>query len=150
MLRHARLPLALLCAFLMAPLISTGHATSAATQAMPAFDHVFVVVMENTSASSIIGNTSQAPYTNNLAAAYSYSSNYFGISHPSLPNYLALTGASTYGISTDCSPSACPVNAANIADRIEGSGRSWKAYMESMPSACDTADSYPYAVKHNP
>ena len=38
----------------------------------------------------------------------------------------------------------------NIADRIEGSGRTWTAYMEDMPTACATADSGLYAVHHNP
>src|SRR5882762_9063223 len=144
--RLAQISLALFCA----GLATTSGASANQSAVVPTFAHVVVVVMENTSASSIIGNTSQAPYINGLAAQYAYASNAFAITHPRLPNYLALTGASTYGITTDCSPSACPVNAPNIADRIEGSGRSWKAYMESMPYACDTTDSYPYAVKHNP
>src|SRR5690349_6242841 len=103
----------------------TGASTAQSTAQVPAFDHVFVVVMENTSASSIVGNTSQAPYINSLASQYGYSSSYFGVTHPSLPNYLALTGGSTYGYTTDCAPSACPVNATNIADRIEGAGKTW-------------------------
>jgi len=123
---------------------------AAASAVVPALDHIFIVIMENTSASSIIGNTTQAPYINSLAKQYAYSSNYFAITHPSLPNYLTLTGASSFGITSDCLPSACPVNATNIADRIEGAGKTWKAYMESMPAACGTTDSSPYAVKHNP
>lgn len=67
-------------------------------------------------------------------------------SHPSLPNYLALTGASTFGITSDCSPSVCPVKAINVMDRIEGAGLSWKAYMEGMPASCTTSDAYPYMV----
>src|SRR6266850_7122553 len=125
-------------------------APRAAAALTPAFDHIFVVIMENTSAASIIGNTAQAPYINSLATKYAYSTSYFAITHPSLPNYLTLTGASSFGITSDCLPSACPVNAINIADRLEGAGKSWKAYMESMPAACSTTDSSPYAVKHNP
>jgi acid phosphatase len=106
--------------------------------------------MENTSNSSIIGNAAQAPYINSLAVQNSYSSNHFAVTHPSLPNYLALTGASTFGITSDCSPAACPVNAVNVMDRIEGAGLSWKAYMEGMPASCATSDAYPYVVKHNP
>src|SRR5437899_6088010 len=130
--------------------VGPAAALRAATSSIPVFDHVFIVIMENTSATSIIGNNTQAPYINSLATQNSYSSSYYAITHPSLPNYLALTGASTFGITNDCLPSSCPVNASNIADRIEGSGRTWKAYMESMPVACDTADAAPYAVKHNP
>src|SRR6266542_2060366 len=123
---------------------------AANSTAVPAFAHVVIVVMENTSASSIIGNTTQATYVNGLAAQYAYSSNYFAVTHPSLPNYLALTGASTFGITSDCSPASCPVNAINVMDRIEAAGLTWKAYMESMPASCGTTDAYPYAVKHNP
>ena len=67
-------------------------------------------------------NTSQAPYINPLASKYAYSTSYFGITHPSLPNYLTLTGGSSFGITSDCLPSSCPVNAVNIADRLEGAG----------------------------
>src|SRR5882762_7402141 len=144
--RLAQISLALFCA----GLATTSGASANQSAVVPTFAHVVVVVMENTSASSIIGNTSQAPYINGLAAQYAYASNAFAITRPSLPNYLALTGASTFGITTDCSPAACPVNATNLMDRIEAAGLSWKAYMESMPSACSTADAYPYAVKHNP
>src|SRR5438874_10468467 len=134
----------------VSPVSRVSASTASAAASVPSFDHVFVIVMENTSASSIIGNTSQAPYLNQLANQYAYSSNYFGITHPSLPNYLSLTGASTFGVTSDCAPSTCPVNAANLADRLEAAGKSWKAYMESMPSACDSSDASPYAVKHDP
>ena len=117
---------------------------------VPAFDHIFIVIMENTSAGSIVGNTTQAPYINSLARQYAYSANYSAITHPSLPNYLALTGGSAFGITSDCSPLSCPVNAPNIGDRLTASGKTWKAYMEDMPVTCGTTDSYPYAVKHDP
>src|SRR5439155_1479474 len=150
--RLARICVVLCSAAVIGAVPSTASSATSATQSavVPSFAHVVVVVMENKSASSIIGNTSQASYINGLAAQYSYASNDFAISHPSLPNYLALTGASTFGITSDCSPAVCPVNATNLMDRIESAGRSWKAYMESMPASCATSDAYPYAVKHNP
>src|SRR5437867_2294856 len=150
--RLARFCVVLCSAAVIGAVPSTASSATSATQSavMPPFAHVVVVVMENTSASSIIGNTSQASYINSLAGQYAYASNDFAVSHPSLPNYLALTGASTFGITSDCSPTTCPVNATNLMDRIESSGRSWKAYMESMPTSCATTDAYPYAVKHNP
>jgi hypothetical protein len=115
---------------------------------VPAFDHIFTIVMENHSYSQIIGSGS-APYINSLAAKYGLATNYFAVAHPSLPNYLALTGGSTFGITSDCT--TCFVSAPNIAkDRVEASGRSWKAYMESMPKACFVGDSYPYMQKHDP
>ena len=103
--------------------------------------------MENEESSSIIGNGA-APYLNSLAQSYGLAASYFAISHPSLPNYLALTAGSTFGIASDCT--GCYVNATNIADQIEASGRSWKAYMESMPSSCYVGDAYPYMQKHDP
>jgi phospholipase C len=115
---------------------------------VPAFSHVFIIVMENQEASSIVGN-SAAPYLNSLAAQYARAANFYGTGHPSLPNYLALTGGSTFNISSDCND--CFINATNIADQIELAGRSWKAYMESMPQPCFVGDAGPlYAQRHNP
>jgi phosphatidylinositol-3-phosphatase len=121
----------------------------AAAQSLPRFDHIFVIVMENHSSAEIIGNAIDAPYLNQLAANYGFASNYSGVAHPSLPNYLALIGGDSFGITSDCT--TCFVNAPNLgADRIAASGRTWKAYMESMPSACFVGDAYPYAQRHNP
>lgn len=115
---------------------------------VPAFNHIFTIVMENHSYGQIIGSGS-APYVNSLAGRYGLATNYFAVAHPSLPNYLALTGGSTFGITSDCT--TCFVSAPNIAkDRVEASGRSWKAYMESMPKPCFVGDSYPYLQKHDP
>ena len=110
-------------------------------------DHVFVIVMENHAYGEVVGSSS-APYFNSLIPAGGLGSKYYAVAHPSLPNYLALAGASTFGITSDCT--TCWVNASNIADKIEGVGSTWKAYMESMPSACFVGDSYPYVQKHNP
>jgi hypothetical protein len=128
---------------------STPKPTPPPTPAVvPVFSHVFLIVMENHEYGSIIGSAS-APYLNSLANSYGLATNYYGASHPSLPNYLALTAGSTFGITSDCT--TCYVNATNIADQLEASGRSWKAYMEDMPSACYLGASYAnYAMKHNP
>ncbi len=115
---------------------------------LPAFSHVFIVVMENQEFGSVIGNPT-APYINSLAQSYGLATQYYGITHPSLPNYLALTAGSTFGIASDCT--TCFVNAINIVDQVEASGRSWKAYLEDMPSACYLgASAGNYALKHNP
>ncbi|HEV2412828.1 MAG TPA: alkaline phosphatase family protein [Candidatus Saccharimonadales bacterium] len=113
--------------------------------------HIFIVLEENESASSIINN-SQAPYINKLAEEYSYAANYSAVSHPSLPNYLALTSGSTDGVTSDCNPPAagCELSVNNLADEIEKSGRTWKEYAEGMPSSCYAANSGEYATKHNP
>ena len=103
--------------------------------------------MENHGYSSIIGS-SAAPYVNSLLPSAALAANYYAVTHPSLPNYLALAGGSMFGITSDCT--TCWISATNIADRLEAAGSTWKGYMESMPSPCFIGDSYPYAQKHNP
>jgi hypothetical protein len=66
---------------------------------VPAFHHIFIVIMENHGYDEIIGSA-DAPYINELAARYGVAANYVSVAHPSLPNYLALTGGSTFGITT--------------------------------------------------
>ena len=106
--------------------------------------------MENKEYGSIIGNP-DAPYINGLAAAGALATQYYAVSHPSLPNYLALTGGSTFGVSSDCKPSpSCSVNGPGIVDELQAAGKSWKGYMEDLPSACATSNGGQYAVKHNP
>src|SRR5689334_3990280 len=103
--------------------------------------------MENHAYGEIIGS-SAAPYVNSLLPSAALATSYTAVAHPSLPNYLALSGGSTFGITSDCT--TCWISATNIADNLESSGSTWKAYMESMPSACYVGDAYPYAQKHNP
>ena len=114
---------------------------------LPNFSHVFLIVMENEESTGVMGNNAAA-YINTLATGHGLATQYFAVSHPSLPNYLALTAGSTEGIASDCT--GCYVDATNIADQVESSGRSWKAYLESMPSSCYVGDAYPYMQKHNP
>ena len=133
----------------LAALSTTRIGTPAAGAAgPPQLDHIFTIVLENHNYASILGNTAQAPYTNSLVNQYSVAANYAGVAHPSLPNYLALTGGSTFGVTTDCTD--CFVTATSIADRITASGRTWKSYEESMPTPCFVGDAYPYAQRHNP
>jgi acid phosphatase len=114
---------------------------------VPAFGHVFVIVMENKEYGSVIGSRN-AVYLNRLANQYALATRFFAATHPSLPNYLALSGGSTFGIRSDCIN--CFVNADNLADQIEASGRTWKAYLEGMPAPCFLGDAGRYAQKHNP
>lgn len=119
-----------------------------AASGIPRFSHIFLIVMENKDYEQIIGSP-KAPYLNDLARRYGLATNYYGIRHPSLPNYLALTGGSTFGITSDCTD--CFVNQTNIVDQLEASGYSWQAYIESMPQACFLGDAPPlYKQKHNP
>ena len=106
--------------------------------------------MENHSYNEV-WNTSSTPYITQLGNSYARATNYFAVTHPSLPNYLDLYGGSNYGITTDCQPSSsCHVNAVSLADNLEAKGLTWRAYMESMPSPCYLTSSGTYAPKHNP
>lgn len=125
---------------------------------MPRLGHVFVIVLENEGADAILGSGG-APYVKRLAGQYGSAAEYFAVTHPSLPNYIALTSGGTHGLAgSDCSVSATchvPGSMTNIADEIEASGRTWVAYMESMPGPCALADagddsSGAYAVRHDP
>jgi hypothetical protein len=128
------------------PSLAVSYSSGTSTSTVPAFTHVFVVVMENKEASQIIGSTS-APYINSLAAQYGLATNYDGVTHPSLPNYMALTGGQTV-FTTDCV--GCTTPARHLADQVVDSGRTWKAYMDSMTTTCSTTDTSLYVQKHNP
>jgi phosphatidylinositol-3-phosphatase len=74
---------------------------------------------------------------------------YYAITHPSLPNYIAMVSGDTQGITSDCGD--CNVDAANLVDQLERAGISWKAYMQGLPAACsDAHQAGDYAKKHDP
>ena len=104
---------------------------------------VFVIVMENTSLATAL----RSPAVVRLAAKYEIATNYNAVSSPSLPNYLALTSGSTWGI-TDDGYHALP--AGGLGAQLTAAGVSWRAYMEGLTSAGCTGSPYPYALKHNP
>ena len=111
------------------------------------WQHVVWILMENTNSSSIIG-ASSAPYINSLATKCGLATNFFAESHPSLPNYIAMTSGSTQGISDDSGPSSHKLNVPNIFSQLGPGG--WRSLEESMPSNCAQGDSGKYAVRHNP
>ena len=104
--------------------------------------HVFVIVMENRSYGQALSGT----YTAALAKKYSVATDYHGVSNPSLPNYLALTSGSTWGI-TDDGYHRLP--AGGLGAQLTSAGIAWRAYMEGMTKGCFNSP-YPYALKHNP
>jgi acid phosphatase len=114
---------------------------------IPNFDHIVLIVLENRSYDQVIGNPLM-PNLNALAQKYVQLSNYYAVSHPSVPNYIALMSGGTQGITSDCT--TCFVNQKNLGDLISTSGRTWKAYEEDMPSPCFIGDSKLYVQKHDP
>ena len=114
------------------------------------FQHVFVIMMENTGFDSLIGNKN-APFTNSAAATFGLASNYFGTTHPSQPNYVAMTA----GLTGPNSDSDETLNVPNLVDQIEGSGRTWKSYSQSFSLCNGNALAHAcgvqlYERKHNP
>jgi hypothetical protein len=71
----------------------------------------------------------------------------FAVSHPSLPNYVALTSGSTQGILDDGEPSTHPLSVPSIFSELSGN---WTSLVESMPSKCDHVTGGEYAARHNP
>lgn len=125
----------------------TGMPTSTPVPLVPDFAHIIVILFENHEFDVVIGN-SQMPNYNDLAEHNTLLTQYYAITHPSLPNYLALFGGDTFGVTSDCEK--CFVNAPSLADQIESAGRTWKAYLEDMPSPCYIGDTATYVQKHNP
>lgn len=134
--------------------LACGHADSGRPLSLPSAlpaassSRVITIVMENKEYGQIIGSR-DAAYINTLARRYGLATSSYGVRHPSLPNYLALTSGSTHGIDSDCTD--CHVSARNIVDQLEAARISWKAYMQDMPRPCFTgASAGGYAKKHDP
>jgi phosphatidylinositol-3-phosphatase len=120
----------------------------AAPRPVPAFGHAVVVVLENKARGEVLGNR-DAPAFNAFARRGAVLSGYRGVTHPSLPNYLALVSGSTHGISSDCT--SCTVPGRSLADTLAARGRTWKTYAEGLPRPGWTgASSGRYAKKHDP
>jgi len=129
---------------------SDSNPTKAVASSIPAPAHVVVVMEENHSYADIVGNTSSAPYMNQLASQGAVLTGSFGVTHPSEPNYMALFSGSTYGLTAD----TCPVNEgakANLGSELLAAGQTFKGYSEGLPSTgSTTCSSGSYARKHSP
>jgi phosphatidylinositol-3-phosphatase len=127
---------------------STDNAPCGTASASPAtWDHVVWIVFENKSYSHII-DAPEAPYLTDLAAKCGLATDYHGVAHPSLPNYIAMTSGGTQDITDDTGPAAHPLAVASIFSQLGAGG--WRALQESMPSNCYKGNSGLYAARHNP
>src|SRR4029077_9143282 len=128
--------------------------TPSATENFPHLDHVFVIMMENTAYNDLLDPANaNTPFIRNLASTYGLDTNYFGVTHVSLPNYLAATSGSNWGSNSDDVAQAPLLDHTNIVDQFEQAGISWKAYMENIPGPGDTIAQTPdhlYVRKHDP
>jgi hypothetical protein len=132
---------------------ATADATTTTTSTVHP-SKVLVVLEENHSYAQMRAGM---PYLFSLSKKYGYATNWTAITHPSLPNYLAVSGGSTFGITDDRAPAAHRAqvgNARSVFDQAIDAGKTARTYAESMPSRC-YAFGYPsnapsYAVRHNP
>jgi hypothetical protein len=132
---------------------------------IPLFNHVFVILMENTSLSSLQSDSpTNTPFLHGLLTTAAISNNYHGVAHPSLPNYLALTSGMS-DVMCDCDPTGtactsscgtfshacgCPQSSSHLGQQLETAGKTWRAYGEDMGTACNTTTSGNYAARHVP
>ncbi|MGH3472458.1 MAG: alkaline phosphatase family protein [Nocardioidaceae bacterium] len=117
-------------------------------------DRIFVIMLENHSQSSVIGDVN-APYMTMLARKYSMADNYYGVTHPSMPNYIASIAGDNFGIQDDNDQNVVNLDRPNLVDQLEAHHISWDAYMENLPTNKldrfwpDSTNPL-YAKKHNP
>jgi phosphatidylinositol-3-phosphatase len=113
----------------------------------PGVSKLLVLVVENHSLDEM---RSQMPWTYGLAHRYGYATAYRAMTHPSLPNYLAIAGGSTFGIHDDHDPSAHPISGPSVFGEALAHGRSARVYADAMASPCFLTSAGRYAVRHNP
>jgi phosphatidylinositol-3-phosphatase len=129
---------------------------NAALGASQSFDYVTVILMENNGLCNILTNNlggcpgiGSGIYLTSLASANSLATHYTAITHPSEPNYIALTSGSTSGITSD--GNCCfQLSGSNIIDRIEVSGRTWKVFAEDASGSGTCSFTPPRAADHFP
>lgn len=122
---------------------------------MPPIHHVFVLVLENEPYQVTFGAASLAPYlSHTLPRQGALLTQYYGIGHSSLDNYIAMISGQAPNPATqsDCKTyvafvpagpidaqgqlpgSGCvyPAKVETIADQLDHAGLTWKGYMEDM------------------
>jgi phosphatidylinositol-3-phosphatase len=131
------------------PAAAPGPLPLAATRPFPRPSRIALLILENRSYGQVIGNPS-APYLNSLARSGALATHYYAITHPSLPNYVAMTTGGHAEVSSDCAQ--CASDGRSLVDQLDAAGASWRAYFQSLPSRLATPYSRaaPYNRHYNP
>jgi hypothetical protein len=103
---------------------------SAPAGLIPRAGKVGVMVLENRGYHQVIGSPT-APYLNRLARSGALETRYYALTHPSLPNYIALTTGSAQGVHGNCA--SCSSESSSLVNQLDAAGISWGAYFESLP-----------------
>jgi hypothetical protein len=122
----------------------------------PPVKHVWTIVLENEDATTSFGPDSPAPYlATTLRQKGQFLPNYYGVTHASLGNYLAMISGqgSDPATRSDCfnysdfmqtqsqldssgqaigNGCVYPATVKTVADQLQGKGLSWRGYMEDM------------------
>lgn len=110
---------------------------------------ILVIMEENHDTGEVF--PSGMPFLWSVARRYGYATAWRGITHPSLPNYLAIFGGSSFNDPQDCDPSpGCTYPGPSLFGQALAHGETARAYEESMPQPCDGSSSGNYDVNHNP
>lgn len=137
-----------LAALVLVLILVLAPGASGAKPKPAAASRVFVIVLENHELNEVLGSA-EAPFLNELTQRAAWAPNYYAVAHPSLPNYLALLGGSTFGVSENCT--ACQAQDPNLALQLSRAGVSWRAYMGGMPRPCFGAAEFgDYVKRHDP
>jgi hypothetical protein len=144
--------IAALAAAMLVPAGSVA-AHSPRSGARAAVRRIFVIMLENHSQSTVIGDPN-APFITSLASNYAEATSYYGVTHPSQPNYVAAISGQL-DITRMNDDAGNTFDWPNLVDQLESHGKTWAAYMDSMPYAGYTGATAPgstalYSSKHNP
>jgi len=131
------------------PTLTPGSSQDGSHSASPAAgaDKILVIVEENRGVRDVAAHM---PFLLSQAKSFGTATNYYAITHPSLPNYLVLAGGSTFGVADDRNPDAHPLQGSSMFGQLVAAGRTAKTYAEAMPSNCARRNQGTYAVRHNP
>jgi hypothetical protein len=133
--------------------ISSATVSYSSAGSPPPTPHVMVIMEENKGYAATLGSCASDPYLCGLASSYASATSWYGVAHPSVPDYLAIDSGSTQGVTSDCT-SCGPFTATDLGGQLTAAGIPWTAYMESMPSDCYTGvgglPASVYTKRHNP
>ena len=134
---------------LLAFLFALAICASGAAQ-IPSSSHVFVVMEQNHSNSSVIGNSAM-PYLNSLASQYGPAVNYYGKTDSSIGNYfMVMTGQPITNDDNYMSTIGADNNN-NMVRHLLSAAKTWKSYAEGLPSVGYTGGNIGgYVRAHNP
>jgi hypothetical protein len=121
--------------------------------------HIIWLWFENREASAITAAT--APYFTSFGMANVNLTSFYGVTHPSQPNYLDAFSGSNQGVTGD-GYATFPASINNLAAQLAAAGKSWRVYAQGYPGNCSDLDTFTdglvdgpgvpgaYVRKHNP